>query len=409
MPVDGLSSPLAVVGDDHQLHVVGPAPQGARPVTFSGASGRLWGAAVRDGSTWPVWSPDRSWLGCFQAPAGADPNSTQVAASQVDGPEERLLLQLPETLPVHMQFSPDGARLAVLVQAGEVLQLWVCSLAGGAPRLIEEGAPLFFSWLPDGLRLVVHAGGAGGVGRVSVRTATGRGEDEPLTEAAGLFTTPHVAAGRLVWSQATADGAALACRSLEGGATRFLVHSRRVLGFLPDPTGRWLAMSRARSDGRVYDGLELLHIESGVHRVLATGAVTAFCWSPDAQAVLLCRPLPARGALRWSVLPAGAPPEAERVLAAFRPTRDQLFQLRFFEQFMPTHPPVSPDGAVLVWAGAAVDALGCAEGAHRIWSAPVQGVGAVRGLSGGSYAVFPQARGGEPGEGSAGDFVRPVV
>ncbi len=386
-------APLAVVGEDDQLHVIGPEGRAARPVTFSGAAGRLWGSAPRGGSTWPVWSPDRRWLGCFQVAEGGDPSATQVAATEVDGAEERVLLRLDDCLPVHLQWSPDGDQVAVLVQAGEVLQLWVCALSGAPARLIEEGAPLFFSWVEGGGRLLVHAGGAGGVGRVAVRATTGTGEDEPLTSRAGLFTTPHAAGGTLFWSEADGQGAALVCRDTAGGSPRVLLKSRRVLGFLPDPSGRRLALSRAREDGRIYDGLELMMVETGAHRVLATGPLVAFCWAPDGGALLLCRPLAPLGALRWSLLRAGDPPEAERPISALRPTRDQLFQLRFFEQFMRSHPPISPDGAVLTWAGFPVDPSARPSGAPAVFLADLRGEGGVQALAAGSYAVFPQAVG----------------
>ena len=51
-----------------------------------------------------------------------------------------MLLRLPDALPVHLQWSPDGAQLAVLVQAGELLQLWVCALAGGAQGVMPVSA-----------------------------------------------------------------------------------------------------------------------------------------------------------------------------------------------------------------------------------------------------------------------------
>lgn len=386
-------APLAMVSEDDQLHVIGPDGRAPRPVTFSAAAGRLWGSAERGGSTWPVWSPDRRWLGCFQVADGGDPTATQVAATEVDGAEERVLLRLDDCLPVHLQWSPDGEQIAVLVQAGEQLQLWVCALSGVPARLIEEGAPLFFSWAEGGGRLLVHAGGAGGVGRVAVRSTTGTGEDEPLTSHAGLFTTPHAAGGSLFWSEADGAGGALVTRATSGGSPRVLLKSRKVLGFLPDPTGRRLALSRAREDGRIYDGLELMMVDSGAHRLLATGPLVAFCWTPDGGALLLCRPLAPLGALRWSLLRAGDPPEAERVIGALRPTRDQLFQLRFFEQFMRSHPPISPDGAALTWAGFPVDPAARPSGRPEVYLADLRGDGGVQALAAGSYAVFPQAVG----------------
>ena len=300
-----LAAPLAYVGDDEQLHVVGPGLDAARPVTFPVAAGRLWGGGAQGASTWPVWSPDRRWLACFQSEGPAGETPTQVAVSAVDGVEERVLLRLEGTLPVHLQWSPDGQHLALLVQHEDVLQLWTCPLGGGAGRLIDEGAPLFFGWIGGGARLFVHSGGAtGGPGRLSLRAVGGTGEDDPLDDLPGAFTSPHAAGRWLFYARSSPGGSELVAREGARGDARALMESDRLLAFLPDPTGEQVAVSAGAAAGDLYDGLQVIEVATGRTRRVATGALVAFTWRPNGGLVL-CRPGGGRGGLRWSTLQLG--------------------------------------------------------------------------------------------------------
>lgn len=391
----GLAAPLAYVGEDDQLHVVGPGAAATRPVTFPVAAGRLWGGGAPGASTWPVWSPDQRWLACFQSEGPAGETPTQVAVSAVDGVEERVLLRLDRTLPVHLQWSPDGQHLALLVQFEDLLQLWTCPLAGGAPRLIDEGAPLFFGWRGGGAQLFVHAGSpAGGPGRLSLRAVGTTGEDDPLDDLPGAFTSPHAAGPYLFYARASAGGSELVAREGARGPARVLLESDRLLAFLPDADGGRIAVSAGLPGTVHFDGLHVIDARTGAQTRVATGPLLAFTWRPTGGLVL-CRPAGGRGGLRWSRLDLsddGRPP-VERRLALMRPTRDQLFQLRFFEQFMLSHPPISPDGAQLAWASYPTDPTDPRAGEPSVYVAALEEADApARALGAGSYAVFPRAR-----------------
>ncbi len=391
----GLAAPLAYVGDDEQLHVVGPGAATTRPVTFPVAAGRLWGGGAPGASTWPVWSPDQRWLACFQSEGPAGETPTQVAVSAVDGVEERVLLRLERTLPVHLQWSPDGQHLALLVQFEDVLQLWTCPLAGGRPRLIDEGAPLFFGWRGGGAQLFVHTGSpTGGPGRLGLRAVGPTGEDDPMDDVPGSFTSPHAAGRWLFYARSSAGGSELVAREGPRGEARVLMESEGLLAFLPDATGSQVAVSAGAASGERFDGLHVIDVMTGQARKVASGPLVAFTWRPTGGLVL-CRPAGGRGGLRWTRLDLGEGDAfpVERRLALMRPTRDQLFQLRFFEQFMLSHPPISPDGAQLVWASYPTDPTDPRAGEPTVYVAALEeGGSAAQALGAGSYAVFPRAR-----------------
>ena len=93
---------------------------------------------------------------------------------------------------------------------------------------------------------------------------------------------------------------------------------------------------------------------SGPAVVVATEPCMAFCWLPDSAGLLTVGVDEPGKRLWWNLhlLDSGD----RRVVGPFRPTRELLFHLHFFEQFVGSHPLVSADGRWLAYptyAGAA--------------------------------------------------------
>lgn len=352
---DPSSQRLAYVGTDRQLHVLRADGTDRRQVSYPGVGSALlmWGGTRGgDACAWPTWSPDGRWLACFRSTQeegeGTEPR-VRVSAVQVDGVEERLLQEVSSGLPLYARWSPDGAALGVLVQRQEALELRVCELAEvGRHRLVDEGPPLFFSWMNDSSRILVHAGGASGK-RLVLRDARGNQEDLPLLDAPGGFCTPMVAGDRVVVAEESGAGSTVVSLAADGSEAVPLVTRPGLLAFVPDPTGRWLAFTHVHETRGPYDGLEVVALDGSTPaRRLVDTPCLAFAWLPDGEALLTVG-VDEPGKRLWWTLHLVESGDSRR-LAPFRPTREMMFHLHFFEQFVHSHPLVSPDGRYLVYA-----------------------------------------------------------
>src|SRR5437764_14418681 len=143
-----------------------------------------------------------------------------------------------------MSWSPDGRRLAVLLQEGSELYLRVVDARGeGPPLTVAQGAPLYFTWQPDSLGLVAHVG-----------TGTGL-----------------AASSRLLWIR------------LEGGQA-----VRTSVARLPAPAFRAPGWTRGQTAATVAfehgDGAEVALLttpDAEPTSLVTTGRAPAFVWSPD--------------------------------------------------------------------------------------------------------------------------------
>lgn len=355
-------SPIAFVGIDRQLHVLQADTGTQRQVTWSRVVGGLAGssgAATPDGRSWPTWSPDGRWLACFRQAGAPGEAPTEVIAVEVDGVEERVLLELDGEVPIYAQWSSDGSSLAVLSQADEELQLWICTLDGATPRVVEHGVPLFFSWVPQKDAMVVHSGGgAGRSGRIMLRAVGPEGEDVVFPTGPGTFCAPLMVAGdppRVAFvSAAPGERSHVITANVDGGRPRHVATLRGLLAVVPDKEGRQLAIGSAmEGESTPYDGVWLGDAEGGPLHQVSTHPCMAFFWCRGGRRLVYASLDREAGCARWTRMDLGSPDPSDSVeveLTPFWPTRDQLFLLHFFEQYAPSHAMVDPTGRWLVYA-----------------------------------------------------------
>jgi len=346
---------IAFVGADKQVHVVNAQGSSHKQVTFGSGPGATtpWGVPQRrDHSSWPCWSPDGHWLACFQShaePSGEHP--AWLTVLEVDGVEERRLAQLSEGLPIYIQWNAQAERVAALIQVEEQLELSVCEIEEiGAQRLVEQGVPLFFSWLPDGRRLLVHTGERGGTKRLIGRSADGVGPDDVFADIPGSFCTPMIVGEQAVYVTPREEGADLCIGELDGARNRVLAEVDGLVAVVPSPDGGALAYSTAaRGREAIYDGIRLIHTDGAGDDPLYDGPCKAFLWSPAGDALVVAVPSRRQPGLNWVLVDVKT--GETRQLCAFWPSQDQMFYLHFFEQFSQSHPLISPDGKNLVFSG----------------------------------------------------------
>jgi dipeptidyl aminopeptidase/acylaminoacyl peptidase len=308
---------------------------------------------VRDHSSWPCWSPDGQWLACFQnhsMPDGDGP--AWLTVLEVDGVEERRLTQLPEGLPLYIQWNAQGRRVAALTQVEDLLELAVCEIGTiGGHRLVEQGVPLFFSWFPDGRSLLVHTGEREGAKRLVQRAADGGGLDAVYADPPGSFCTPLVMGDRVIYVSPRGHVADLCTADLKGQRSRVLAELEGLVAVVPSPDKRVIAFSSAaRGSEALYDGVWLIGTDGlEEQRRIYDGPAKAFFWSPDESQVLIAAPAKRQPGMTWRLVDLET--GRARDLGTFWPSQDQLFYLHFFEQFSQSHPLISPDGTLLVFAG----------------------------------------------------------
>ena len=347
---------IAYVGADKQVHVVGPRGGAHRQVTYGQGPGAMsaWGVPqVRDHSSWPCWSPDGQWLACFQNHAQPDGDGPAwLTVLEVDGVEERRLAQLPDGLPLYIQWNAQGRRVAALTQVEDLLELAVCEIGEiGAHRLVEQGVPLFFSWFPDGRRLLVHTGEREGAKRLVQRAADGDGFDAVYEDAPGSFCTPLVMGEQVIYVSPRGQVADLCTADLQGQRSRVLAELEGLVAVVPSPDKGVIAYSSAaRGSEALYDGVWVIGTDGHTEqRRIYDGPAKAFFWSPDASQVLIASPAQRQPGMNWRLVDVQS--GIVRDLGVFWPSQDQLFYLHFFEQFSQSHPLISPDGTLLVFAG----------------------------------------------------------
>ena len=73
-----------------------------------------------------------------------------------------------------------------------------------------------------------------------------------------------------------------------------------------------------------------------------------FFWSDSGQQLLYARLLPESSCLAWYSVRSNSTPVE---LVRFRPSREMLYYLHFFDQFAETHKLISSDGQYLVFSG----------------------------------------------------------
>lgn len=348
------SSPgrVAMVGHDRQIHVMDLATGAGRRVTVPKHQSPLarWGQTPGDErSLWPCWSPDGRWIACFQS-RRADDDPSVVSVVQVDGVEERELVELTRSAPIYAAWSADGAQLAVLSQGPDELEIGVVPVNLSRDyRVVERGVPLFFCWNPDGARLMLHVGDRAQRAARLVTHDLRLGGSVLLSEAPGAFCTPVYAGSRPVYVSDHLGASWVTTSGVERGRSASLATFDGLLALVPEPGGEGVVVGAApRGEGSPYAGLWRVALDGSAVTRLTEQDCMAFFLTPDGRRIVYASVDRSAGCLLWRVVDlCGGPP---RELCPFWPSPEQLFYLHFFEQFALSHSPISADSRTLVYS-----------------------------------------------------------
>ncbi|MCA9493484.1 MAG: hypothetical protein KC621_26315, partial [Myxococcales bacterium] len=253
-----------------------------------------WGRAEpEDLHSWPSWSHDGTRVAAFRtARDGSGSRLVVVDEGLVSEAESAPT----HDLPIHLAWSPDDRRIAVLAQADDRLRAFRLD-ADDPSRSTEliDGTPLFFAWVDDD-RLVAHAGAS----RSVVATVTPAWRTE-LPGSPGAFTTPVMAGGNVVWVSRVGSRMVLQATHPSGVPSRELEVLDGFAAMVPGRDGAVLRAVSADPDGPYKD---LRSLDPSTGRLTRVSDAEAMAFFPAGDRVVVVRKRPRGGGVSFLVVSA---------------------------------------------------------------------------------------------------------
>ncbi len=384
---------LAYVAPDNQLHLLDLDREEHTQLTLSLASNPLlvWGQPdlPANGYSWPCWSPSGNQIACFQFPDGEDVSPpVGLHVVEIDGLRQTEVLQIPGRVPIYANWQPNGEGLGILMQQEDEVELGYCRLDElGKIRILEAGAPLFFTWAADSRRVFVRAGNVmqPNSNRLVVRDAQGEMPDEVPPQTPGHYCCPLVIGDRLIQVDRKGEINRLISTNYAGEDIQPLLEFEG-LGAVVRAAGQQAVIFSAapKSGERPYRGATWLNIQTGERTRLTDDDCIAFFWSKGGQQLIYVTMDRDNNSLGWCSVRAGETPQK---LVTFWPSPEMLFYLHFFDQFVDSHRLVSPDGRFLVFSGH-LAGEGTTKSPPSLMLLDLHGQEKLRTLTAGSFGCF---------------------
>ena len=338
---------IAYVGHDANIYTINPDGTGRARITEEEG---LY--------TWPTWSPDSSNL-VFSGITGITPESSNVGlfslvkelgqVKQIYVNQRRARGFIADTAPHYPIWSPDSQRVAFISQTVSGLSLFLDNPGDDEyPTPVVGGGPMYLSWSPDSRYILLHV-------RLEhlLLDTHNVGGPEDLSISSPSYRAP-------AWSP-QGDRIIFAGENDVSDQTLFLADPRgenRVrlmdvpgnVAFLWSPKGDHIAVARTTAFGEpLYDGLQLISVDSLETRYLTNDKLFAYFWSPDGNKIAYITITEELGVFRWKVVDIDE--ATERTLVDFEPSDGLFILFSFFDQYAYSHQLWSPDSRSLVFAG----------------------------------------------------------
>ena len=344
----------------------------------------LWGSWAQhsdpDVHSWPAWSPDGTRIAAFRI--ARDGHFSRVWVTDLQGEASAEVAAMGNRVPIYLQWSLEGTRLAVLSQDDQQLVLQQADPDGAQEDLeLLRGSPLFFTWLP-GEQIAAFVG----EGPPEQPTMTVLGSDHSRRElpgSPGNFCAPVRLARGVAYVAHRHDRIVIMTASSDGARIAELEEVIGLVAVIASPDGKRLARAMSPDGtGSPYRDLSVLDVDTAEVTPLTDMPCEAFLWLPDGAGLVVASRNDRSKEVTWTRVALDGTTEE---LIQLVPTRDTRVYLRFFEQYSPSHPIVDPAGRWLLVCGTRP---GSADSPPRVWRVPLDG-GDPEDLGQGLFATFP--------------------
>ena len=313
---------------------------------------------------WPTWSPDGTRLAVSRVQIAPN-RSLEVSVQVIDAITgiSRIVYEndvpglIADGSPHYLYWSPDGELLSFLATTRQGMTLFAVNpdTAEGAIAL-ERGAPLYFSWSGNGQNLIVHSRDEVKLLRRPLLVV----DPQHLASAVG-FRTPALSPDgeSWAWSGGDASGSVIYVGGSGGPTALRVLDTGPLVAFMWSPDGRTLAVAdNPDPQGRIYQRIRLVSSDGSGLRTLVEEPLLAFYWAPNSARLAWVGVDAEEQVFEMKVSPvaelssvAGYQPPDARELFRFRPSGEVFTMFSFFDQYAYSHSPWSPDSTRLVVAG----------------------------------------------------------
>lgn len=359
---------IAYVDSSGIVYTIDPDGTGRQQMTGSsyvqsGSIGTLMAQGISQGSfhSWPTWSPDGTKLAVSRISLPGNQEAVidiQIIdvisgrSTTIENPDVTAMVA--DNSPHYLYWAPDSRHLSFLASTRLGLTLYVVDTDETHDRsikVLEVGAPLFYSWGSVDLSLLVHLG-------KTVKLYDRVTSDSPPSDL-GLSTNFRTPAF-------SKDGLRIAyIEEKVNDRVLRLSHSDRPMddtdfgdigassAFSWSPKSDMIALADQDNDQTsVFNRLRIISPNGTVDQVVCEEPFMAYYWSPNARYISWVSLDSENREFEWKVKDITSPELSEPVvLFKFQPSADTLTALSFFDQYSYSHSMWSPDSTQLVVTG----------------------------------------------------------
>jgi TolB protein len=359
---------IAYIGSDYNIYTLSLHEEGISALTLDASNTRRY--------MWPTWSDGGklAYFCCEPAFTNRIVTETHISPDGINYGD--LVYDDQGALFTYAYWSPRDCAagsncrdLAVLLSqitsSRFSVEVFRSSDEGTSRLRVGQGAPFYYSWSPDGTRLLLQRDN----GRLDVYHVNTE-ILERLSQLPGTFQAPAWSPvdDRLLFGMAGEDGITTDLVIFANDTIRVLQSGLvGLVSFSWSPDGNSIAYRTATNEG--FSQLIVLDAETGeITMETASREVIAFFWSPDsARIAFVALPTP-QGSFsvsRGDILPVSLPAQQTdglvwsvievdggnaRRYGAFIPTQEMIYLLSFFDQFSQSHRIWSPDSTHIVFS-----------------------------------------------------------